>query len=46
MYVDLHINKQFSVKRGLNASGKSIDSDQPAQWTLFAIRQFSTYKRT
>ena len=31
MHVDLHIYELFSVKKGLDASAKSIDSDQPAQ---------------
>ena len=30
MHVYLHINDHVSVKRGLNASAKSIDPGQPA----------------
>ena len=31
MYVDLHINEPFSVKKGLTASAKGTGQGQPAQ---------------
>ena len=31
MYVDLHINEPFSVKKGLTASAKGTGPGQPAQ---------------
>ena len=31
MHVDLHMNDLLSVKSGMDASAKSIDSGQPAQ---------------
>ena len=31
MYVDLHENNPFSVKRGLNVSAGSVNPGQPCQ---------------